>query len=198
MALWSKHSVESVLSRAFVVEAGDRTEIKLRRESEQPKTVWTDAKYNAEAYGTDLVNSIIGKKFPYPKSLYAEADCLFTAVREKKDALVIDFFAGSGTTLNAINLLNAGADGGMRRCILITNNEVSDEDAKVLAKKGDMPGDSDWEQHGICQSVTWPRSKYTILGKRDDGTELEGKYIIGKPPSCARGRDVLKLNRVHR
>jgi adenine-specific DNA-methyltransferase len=50
---------------------------------------------------------------------------------EKKDAVVLDFFAGSGTTLHAVNLLNA-ADGGNRRCILVTNNEVSDEDARPL------------------------------------------------------------------
>jgi adenine-specific DNA-methyltransferase len=39
------------------------------------------------------------------------------------DDIILDYFAGSGTTLHALNLLNA-TDGGNRRCILITNNEV--------------------------------------------------------------------------
>ena len=39
---------------------------------------------------------------------------------------------------------------------------------------------AEWEKHGICQAVTWPRSKFTILGKRDDGTDLEGEYFTGQ------------------
>src|SRR5206468_457369 len=66
----------SVLHRAFVVEQGLRTEVKLRRESVPPKTVWTNNRYNAEAYGTDLLKAMLDKRFPYPKSLYAEATIL--------------------------------------------------------------------------------------------------------------------------
>lgn len=55
---------------------------------------------------------------------------------ERRSALILDFFAGSGTTLNAVNLLNY-EDGGSRRCILVTNNEVSDSDAEALTEAGD-------------------------------------------------------------
>jgi adenine-specific DNA-methyltransferase len=48
-------------------------------------------------------------------------------VANKPNALVVDFFAGSGTTLHAVNLLNA-EDGGNRRCVMVTNNEVSEEE----------------------------------------------------------------------
>jgi adenine-specific DNA-methyltransferase len=68
------------------------------------------------------------RKFPFPKSLYAVRDTLRFFV-ETNLTLVLDFFAGSGTTLNAVNLLNA-TDGGQRRCILVTNNEVSAEEAE--------------------------------------------------------------------
>ena len=91
----------------------------------------------------------------------------------------LDFFAGSGTTLNAVNLLNA-ADGGRRRCILVTNNEVSAAEAETLRGRGLQPADDDWEALGICRSVTWPRSKFTLLGRRDDGTLLSGEYLTGK------------------
>ena len=108
-------------------------------------------------------------------------------VRNNKQALIIDFFAGSGTTLHSVNLLNA-EDNGQRRCILVTNNEVSEAEAKELRKDGYNPGDHEWEKHGICRAVTWPRTKYSILGKRDDGTILEGKYFTNKTVKCDENR----------
>lgn len=143
------------------------------------KTIWHRTLHDAGAYGTDIVSSIIGKKrtFSFPKSIYSERDAIAAVVRDNKTALILDFFAGSGTTLNAVNLLNA-EDNGTRRCILVTNNEISEEEAKTLTADGFNPGDSKWEQAGICRSVTWPRTKYSILGKREDGTSLEGRYYM--------------------
>ena len=63
---------------------------------------------------------------------------------------------------------------------MVTNNEVSEQEGRDLRAKGCKRGDSEWEQYGICRTITWPRSKYTILGKRDDGTELEGEYTTGR------------------
>ena len=141
------------------------------------KTVWHRTSHDAGAYGTDLITEIIGQTnaFSFPKSLYATHDSIASIVRGKKDALILDFFAGSGTTLNAVNLLNY-EDGGSRRCILITNNEVSDSDAKELIKAGGVPGTQIWENHGICRSVTWPRTKYSILGVHSDGSPLQKDY----------------------
>ncbi|WP_162199498.1 DNA methyltransferase [Thermoanaerobacter thermocopriae] len=124
----------------FIEKKGNRIEIILRRESEPPKTVWTDPLYNAEAHGTDMLKTIIGGGFSYPKSLYAVHDALLFAVSGKKNALIVDFFAGSGTTLHAVNLLNV-EDNGNRRCILVTNNEVSDAESKALREQGYQPGD---------------------------------------------------------
>lgn len=104
----------------------------------------------------------------------------------------MDFFAGSGTTLNALDLLNS-VDGGNRRCVLVTNNEVSEIEAKQLTNDGFRPGDPEWEQLGICQSVTFPRSKYTILGQRDDCTELEGEYFTGLFLSKEVSRSIRRL-----
>jgi adenine-specific DNA-methyltransferase len=144
------------------------------------KTMWHRSRHDAGAYGTDFISNVLGGvgKFTFPKSLYSTKDAISAVVKEKKDALVLDFFAGSGTTLNSVNLLNA-IDGGKRQCFLVTNNEVSAEEAKSLREKGFAPGDKEWEKLGICHSVTWPRSKFTILGKRDDGIALEGEYYTG-------------------
>jgi adenine-specific DNA-methyltransferase len=145
------------------------------------KTIWHRTLHDAGAYGADLISNILdqSRAFSFPKSLYYVRDALASVVLYKPEALILDFFAGSGTTLHAVNLLNA-TDNGNRHCILVTNNEVSEEEAKQLIRQGLCPGDKAWEQQGICRSVTWPRSKFTIRGQRDDGTELKGTYFSGK------------------
>lgn len=77
--------------------------------------------------------------------------------------------------------LSCGRNKGyrQRQCILVTNNEVSEEENRTLTEQGFQPGQDEWEQHGICRSVTWPRSKFTMLGKRDDGAPLPGDYGLG-------------------
>lgn len=139
-------------------------------------TVWQNKSYDAGQYGTSLLGQIIGSgKFNFPKSLYSVMDTLKYFLANKKNALVIDFFAGSGTTLHAVNLLNA-VDGGQRRCIMVTNNEVSDEEAKALTMQGHNPGDEAWNSLGIARNVTWPRTVCSIEGHDSSGTPLEGTY----------------------
>ncbi|MCL1894267.1 MAG: site-specific DNA-methyltransferase [Holophagaceae bacterium] len=140
-------------------------------------SLWAESKYNAGVNGSDLLRLTVGNNsFAYPKSLYTVQDAVRFSTGSNPNALIVDFFAGSGTTLHAVNLLNA-EDGGKRRCILVTNNEVSETEAKQLKEIGLQPGDREWEKHGIAESVTWPRTKYSIMGKRDDGTELIGEYF---------------------
>lgn len=179
---YARDTVESVRDRMFIEEHGDRIEVLLRRETEPPKTIWVEPEYNAEAHGTKLIKEIIGKgKFTYPKSLYATKDSLALAVADNPNALIVDFFAGSGTTLHAVNLLNA-EDGGNRRCIIVTNNEVSAEEAKALTAKKVHPGDPEWEKFGIAHYVTWPRTVCSIQGTDINGAPLRGTYIGSEIP----------------
>ena len=142
-------------------------------------TVWEDKTYDAGAYGTSLLKDTIGdERFSFPKSLYSVNDSLKYFVQEKKNALIVDFFAGSGTTLHAVNLLNA-EDGGHRRCICVTNNEVSEAEEKKFVADGLRPSDPDWEKYGIANYVTWPRTVCSIEGHDVNGNPLEGDY--GKP-----------------
>lgn len=148
-----------------------------------PKTVWNKVSHNAGWHGSKLLAKILlDRKFPYPKSLYAVQDAL-RIVTPKKDALIVDFFAGSGTTLHAVNLLNA-EDGGNRRCILVTNNEVSDDEAKTLKKQGYQPGDEEWEKLGIARYVTWPRTVCSITGQDVNGNPLKGEYLGSEISMC--------------
>ncbi len=142
-----------------------------------PKTQWNLTSHEAGAYGTNILGAIIpGRRFSFPKSIYAVEDALRFFIKEKPDARIVDFFAGSGTTLHAVNLLNA-EDGGHRRCILVTNNEVSADEATALKKKGYRPGDPEWEALGIARYVTWPRTVCSIEGHDVNGNPLRGNYL---------------------
>ena len=149
----------------------------------RPVSMWVQASHDSRVNGAMLLNSYFPDiRFSYPKSIYAVKDSLNFIVHDKPTALIVDFFAGSGTTLHAVNLLNA-EDGGHRRCIMVTNNEVSDAEAKEMSKRGLKPGDEEWEKLGIARYVTWPRTVCSIEGHDVNGKQLKGDYITsGEEP----------------
>jgi adenine-specific DNA-methyltransferase len=120
------------------------------RENQVIKTHWIDPKYHAIHYGTKLIENILGgKMFDFPKSLYLLIDTL--KLTTKKDSIIVDFFAGSGTTGHAVLELNKRDDGN-RKFILCTNNE-----------------------NNICEEVTYERIKRVIKGyKNIKGEKIEG------------------------
>ena len=143
----------------------------------RPLTVWNQTLHAAGEHGTGMIKKILSEsRFSFPKSIYAVHDSIAFCVTNKPNALIVDFFAGSGTTLHAVNLLNA-EDGGHRRCILVTNNEVSVDEAKTLTQQGYHPGDEEWEKLGIARYVTWPRTVCSIEGRDVNGNPLKGNYI---------------------
>lgn len=143
-----------------------------------PVSVWMRPSHNAETEETNLLKNIFAdeKRFPYPKSLYAVRDCLKYYLDDKPNALVVDFFAGSGTTLHAVNLMN-NDDGGHRRCICVTNNEVSEKEENEFISKGLRPYDEEWQKYGIANHVTWPRTVCSIEGHDVNGNPLNGEYL---------------------
>lgn len=120
------------------------------REQQVYKNVWTDKRYQSEFHGTNLLKSILGENiFDYPKSLYLVTDIL--KIISRKDSIILDFFAGSGTTGHAVLALNK-EDGGNRSFILCTNNE-----------------------NGICEEVTYERVKRVITGYQNSrGEKVQG------------------------
>jgi len=115
------------------------------------KSFWYSPKYNAAAHGTKLLEDILGKNraFEYPKSLYAVLDTLIATTSD--NSIILDFFAGSGTTAHAVLELNK-IDDGKRQVILNTNNE-----------------------NDICKNVCYPRVKNVINGyKNKKGRKIEG------------------------
>lgn len=146
-----------------------------------PGNQWWIPAHDATEFGSKLLTNFIGKRFSFPKSLYAVHDVIRFFVTNNPNALIVDFFAGSGTTMHAVNLLNA-EDGGHRRCIMVTNNEVSADEARMLKDKGYQPGDAEWEKLGIAHYVTWPRTVCSIKGQDVNGNPLKGDYLGSEPP----------------
>lgn len=141
-----------------------------------PKTVWSKESHNAGNNGSALLRVLLpGRVFPFPKSLYAVEDTLRLFVGTKKEAIILDFFAGSATTAHAVMRINR-QDSGHRQCISVTNNEVAASEHDELRKKGLRPGDADWEQYGICDYITNPRVQAAITGRTPDGQPIKGDY----------------------
>lgn len=147
-----------------------------------PGTQWRISSHSAREQGASLLNKIFpDQRFSFPKSLYAVHDAIRFFVTSKPNALIVDFFAGSGTTLHAVNLLNSEY-GGNRRCIMVTNNEVSADEAKTLSDSGYNPDDEEWEKFGIARYVTWPRTVCSIEGHDVKGNPLKGNYLGNNKP----------------
>ena len=147
---------KSILDGNIVAEKDDEEEIIVLekiREGQVIKTHWVRKEYNAIQYGTKILNEILGeKKFDFPKSLHLVSDVI--KLIAKQDAIILDFFAGSGTTGHAVLELNK-IDEGERRFILCTNNE-----------------NNNGGEGGIAEAVCYPRLKAVIKGYKNNKGEL--------------------------
>ncbi len=145
-------------------------------DGQTPQSIWYDAEFSASEYGTSTLDKILGKRemFQYPKSPFAVMKSILSGTNDK-DATILDFFAGSGTTGQAVLELNK-QDGGGRRFILCTNNE-----------------------NNICDEVCYPRVKKVITGykgtKDSDVKGLGGnlKYFKTKFVKNASNKDDFKI-----
>lgn len=141
-----------------------------------PTTNWNRPSHDAQQYGTKVVNALLSNRpFPYPKSLYAVEDALRFFIGGKPNAIVVDFFAGSGTTAHAVIRLNK-QDNGLRQCISVTNNEVAAKEHDALRKQELRPGDPNWEKLGICDYITKPRVAAAVTGITPSGEPIRGDY----------------------
>ena len=146
---YARQSVDKIKNLLRIKKVKDRYEIELGKPYGTYRTVWIDAKYDANEYGKKIINALIPDcPFDFPKSLWNVYDCLYAVISENKKANILDFFAGSGTTGHAVMQLNA-EDGGERKFILCTNNE-----------------------NNICREVTYERIK-RVIDKEDYSAKLK-------------------------
>src|SRR5437762_2226954 len=131
----------------------------------QIKTVWHRRLHDAGNYGSTLLRTILGEgaSFPFPKSLYAVRDTLVALTRNKPKAVILDFFAGSGTTLHAVALMNAVDGGGV--------GAVSATDPWHLEEGGTV-------------SILWDtRRGAEWLSVLQEAADVENLYIVTKEKS---------------
>ncbi|MDE2078994.1 MAG: site-specific DNA-methyltransferase [Patescibacteria group bacterium] len=151
--VFSRNSVEEIKEQLFCKVISGEINIFRTKSETSYKTVWDDTKYYANIYGSKLLNNIIASDFPFPKSLYAVIDSIKAVIHDKKSATILDFFAGSGTTGQAVAELNK-EDGGNRKFILCTNNE-----------------NNNGGNGGIAESVCYPRIKAVVKGYKNKKNE---------------------------
>jgi adenine-specific DNA-methyltransferase len=115
---YARQSVDEIKHLLRAVWRKGHYEIELGKDYGMMRTVWFDSRYDANGYGTQLLKELVpGCEFTFPKSLWTVHDCIQAVVGENKNAIVLDFFAGSGTTGHAVLELNKG-DGGARSFIM--------------------------------------------------------------------------------
>jgi len=115
---YARQSVEAIHPLLKAQNTKGVWDIKLSKHTKEYPTVWAGNRYDANTYGTKVLKALVpDAEFLFPKSLWTVYDCLNAIVGADKDAIVMDFFAGSGTTGQAVMELNK-KDGGNRRFIL--------------------------------------------------------------------------------
>lgn len=135
-----------LFERGTVQDIKDELSVNIRRDGDieiirtklriNYKTIWTDSKYNAKEHGTKLLSKLFGSgktNFSFPKSIYSVQDCVDIGVNSRNGA-VLDYFAGSGTTGDAVINLNRN-DGGKRKYILCEMGEYFDTVTKPRIQK---------------------------------------------------------------
>lgn len=116
---YARQTVESIRDMLRPKKIASGYDIELGKTFGIQKSVWDDKKYDANEYGTKLVSELVpGGGFSFPKSLYTVYDSVFAGTANDKNAIVLDFFSGSGTTAHAVMKLNA-EDGGNRKFIMV-------------------------------------------------------------------------------
>lgn len=151
-----------------IIFGGDRIPTRKRLLGEQMHSLPSPSFYRDRRTATNrLKDQLGGKRFPFPKD--HEVLMRWFRMAAPQDAVILDFFGGSGTTTEAVMQLNA-EDGGTRQSILVTNNELSAKEAKQLRNEGLHPGDDQWEASGVFEYVCRPRVSTVVTGKRPDGS----------------------------
>ena len=142
---------------------------RLNKEGTLPLTTWDDSKYSATSNGTNLLKNIFGtfSDFAFPKSIFAVQDCLLVSNSEKI-SLILDYFAGSGTTGHAVINLNR-EDGGKRKYVLVEMGDYFDTVLKPRIAK-------------VVYSENWKDGKPVVARPSRSGPERDAlattiKYI---------------------
>ena len=127
---YANHSVQKIINKLEVKKGRESYGIIFNKDEGTMRSVWQNPRYDSSEYGTKLLDKLIGgASFTYPKSLWAVYDAVFAGTKDDKNAIIMDFFAGSSTTAHAVMELNAN-DGGDRKFIMVQAPEKIDPESK--------------------------------------------------------------------
>ncbi len=174
---YNRESVVGIKHLLRVKEIRGVYDIELGKNFGTYRTVWTDKKFDSNEHGTKLINDIVpSNDFDFPKSLYNVYECIYAVTKNRPNAIIIDFFAGSGTTGHAVLLMNRLL-GGNRKFILCTNNAIGEKKEKEFKKEYPrlinengyiIESSPEFEEYskkyGIASSITYPRVSSVIVG----------------------------------
>jgi adenine-specific DNA-methyltransferase len=156
---YARQSVETIFEKLEPKMGRNLTQIIFNKNEGTMRSVWANARYDSSEYGTKLLDELFGgASFTFPKSIYAVLDCVMAITKEDNDALVVDFFSGSGTTAHAVMEMNKN-DGGNRKYIMVQLPEdldeallrPSDRITKDSIKEAINFLDSIGKKHNICE-----------------------------------------------
>jgi adenine-specific DNA-methyltransferase len=161
---YSVNSVHKILPKLTVKKGRESFQIIFNQDLGVMKSAWVDPKYDASEYGTKVLQSVLGielaSKFSYPKSLNTVIDSIRAGAGEYDSPLILDYFAGSGTTGHAVINLNR-EDQGKRKFILVEMGDYFDTVLKPRIQK-------------VIYSSDWKNGKPT---SRDTGISHCFKYL---------------------
>lgn len=182
---WSKKKIKDEPHNLIVINGRNGKNVYKKQRpqlgdlpTKKPKSIFYKPEYSTSTSTTELKKMLGAKKFDAPKPVHFISDLI--KIGGSDDSNVLDFFAGSGTTLHATMQLNK-QDGGRRKCILVTNNE-----------------------NNICEEITYERNKRVIQGYTNTkGEEVEGlsgnnlRYFksefVGREPSVKNKKEITRL-----
>jgi len=165
---YARQSVEEIKDLLRARKKSGQWDVEIGKNFGQYKTVWIDPKYDANEYGTKIVSRLVPEnKFSFPKALYKIKDCVYAVVGNDKDAIVLDYHAGSGTTAHAVLELNK-EDGGNRKFIMC---EQMDYVETVTSKRVQRV----IEQNGLDEFIYLELKKYnqTFIEQIEEAKDTE-------------------------
>jgi adenine-specific DNA-methyltransferase len=164
---YARQSVEDILEQLICKEKGGVKYIQNEKSFFRLKTVWDDKKYNANVYGSKVLNNIVGpKKFDFPKSVYTVRDSIYSTT--ENDSYILDYFAGSGTTGHSVLMLNKEDEKSKRKYILIEMGKYFDLVTKARTQK--IIYSENWSDSKPIDKDGSPKHifKYQVLEQYED------------------------------
>lgn len=192
---YARQSVEQIRDNLKVKTIRDKYEIYFVKDVATVKTIWYDAKFDASEYGTKLLQQMFGSKqvdFSFPKSIYTLMETIYIAT--ETESLILDYFAGSGTTGHAVINLNR-EDGGKRKFILVEMAHYFDTILLPRLKKVIFtPEWKDGKPKRMATLKEVDRSPRIIKVIRLESYEDTLNNLLFENPSSQKASDLFKEN----